>query len=199
MCVFSLSGCLITEEGCASLASALSANPSHLRELDLRYNHPGDSGEKFLSAGLEDPHWRLDTLRYRQTGGHSQVSINQSIIICIAPNHNKVISRLFTHRAGSKPNSSGFNFKETQHSHMRHSGEKKLPLTGRTLRIRLRVREHLPRPVGLRGEKGRIEERSTMKINNEARRSGTGIRHPDVSRPRLPVRRESTDNSWEEV
>ncbi|XP_070850219.1 NLR family CARD domain-containing protein 3-like [Chaetodon trifascialis] len=58
-----LSGCLITEEGCASLASALRSNPSHLRELDLSYNHPGDSGVKLLSAGLEDPHWRLDTLR----------------------------------------------------------------------------------------------------------------------------------------
>uniref|UniRef100_UPI003AAB4C8C protein NLRC3-like n=1 Tax=Centroberyx gerrardi TaxID=166262 RepID=UPI003AAB4C8C len=57
-----LSGCLLTEEGCASLASALSSNPSHLRELDLSYNHPGDSGVKLLSAGLEDPHWRLDSL-----------------------------------------------------------------------------------------------------------------------------------------
>ncbi|XP_023284659.1 NACHT, LRR and PYD domains-containing protein 12-like isoform X1 [Seriola lalandi dorsalis] len=59
----SLSGCLITEEGCASLASALSSNPSHLRELDLSYNHPGDSGVKLLSLGLENPHWRLDSLR----------------------------------------------------------------------------------------------------------------------------------------
>ncbi|XP_078025710.1 protein NLRC3-like isoform X2 [Epinephelus lanceolatus] len=58
-----LSGCLITEEGCVSLASALKSNPSHLRELDLSYNHPGDSGVKLLSAGREDPHWRLETLR----------------------------------------------------------------------------------------------------------------------------------------
>uniref|UniRef100_UPI003AADFC94 protein NLRC3-like n=1 Tax=Centroberyx gerrardi TaxID=166262 RepID=UPI003AADFC94 len=57
-----LSGCLLTEEGCASLASALSSNPSHLRELDLSYNHPGASGVKLLSAGLEDPHCRLDSL-----------------------------------------------------------------------------------------------------------------------------------------
>uniref|UniRef100_A0A3Q1CFR5 NACHT domain-containing protein n=1 Tax=Amphiprion ocellaris TaxID=80972 RepID=A0A3Q1CFR5_AMPOC len=62
-----LSGCLVTEEGCASLASALSFKPSNLRELDLSYNHPGDSGEKMLRAKVEDPHCRLETLRYRQT------------------------------------------------------------------------------------------------------------------------------------
>ncbi|KAK0136778.1 NLR family CARD domain-containing protein 3 [Merluccius polli] len=61
-----LSGCLVTQEGCASLASALSSNPSHLRELDLSYNHPaGDSGVTLLSAGLEDPRWRLDTQVWR--------------------------------------------------------------------------------------------------------------------------------------
>uniref|UniRef100_UPI0037E8C4EA NACHT, LRR and PYD domains-containing protein 3-like isoform X2 n=1 Tax=Semicossyphus pulcher TaxID=241346 RepID=UPI0037E8C4EA len=63
-----LSGCLITEEGCASLASALSSNPAHLRELDLSYNHPGDSGVKLLTACLEDPHWRLETLRVDHGG-----------------------------------------------------------------------------------------------------------------------------------
>ncbi|KAK2855814.1 hypothetical protein Q5P01_004549 [Channa striata] len=64
----SLSGCLVTDEGCASLASALSSNPSHLRELDLSYNHPGDSGVKLLTARLEEPHWRLDTLRVDHGG-----------------------------------------------------------------------------------------------------------------------------------
>uniref|UniRef100_A0A669E8X4 B30.2/SPRY domain-containing protein n=1 Tax=Oreochromis niloticus TaxID=8128 RepID=A0A669E8X4_ORENI len=64
----SVSGCLITEEGCTSLASALSSNPSHLKELDLSYNHPGDSGMKLLSVGLKDPRWRLDTLRVEPAG-----------------------------------------------------------------------------------------------------------------------------------
>ncbi|XP_030221838.1 NACHT, LRR and PYD domains-containing protein 12-like, partial [Gadus morhua] len=64
----SLSGCLVTQEGCASLASALSSNPSHLRELDLSYNHPGDSGAALLSAGVEDPLWRLDTLSVEHGG-----------------------------------------------------------------------------------------------------------------------------------
>uniref|UniRef100_A0A667X7C5 B30.2/SPRY domain-containing protein n=1 Tax=Myripristis murdjan TaxID=586833 RepID=A0A667X7C5_9TELE len=63
-----LSGCLVTQEGCASLASALSSNPSHLRELDLSYNHPGDSGVKLLSAELEDPTWRLEALRVDHGG-----------------------------------------------------------------------------------------------------------------------------------
>ncbi|KAM3863796.1 protein NLRC3-like [Diretmus argenteus] len=63
-----LSGCLVSEEGCASLASALSSNPSSLRELDLSYNHPGDSGVKLLSDGLEDPDWRLVTLRVDHDG-----------------------------------------------------------------------------------------------------------------------------------
>ncbi|XP_026854468.2 NLR family CARD domain-containing protein 3-like [Electrophorus electricus] len=58
-----LSNCSIPEEGCAALASALRSNPSsHLRELNLTYNKPGDSGVKQLSALLEDPHCKLKKL-----------------------------------------------------------------------------------------------------------------------------------------
>ncbi|XP_048853449.1 NACHT, LRR and PYD domains-containing protein 12-like isoform X2 [Brienomyrus brachyistius] len=61
--ILRLSGCRVTEEGCSSLASALKLNPSHLRELDLSYNHPGDSGVKLLSAALGDLYCKLEILR----------------------------------------------------------------------------------------------------------------------------------------
>ncbi|KAM6945645.1 NLR family CARD domain-containing protein 3-like [Aplochiton taeniatus] len=63
-----LSGCMVTEAGCASLASALNSNASHLRELDLSYNHPGDSGVKLLSALLDDVHCSLKTLKVDHGG-----------------------------------------------------------------------------------------------------------------------------------
>ncbi|XP_022523528.2 NACHT, LRR and PYD domains-containing protein 12 [Astyanax mexicanus] len=66
--VLRLSGCMITEEGCSFLELALSSNPSHLKELDLTYNHPGESGVKRLTARREDPHFRLMTLRVEHAG-----------------------------------------------------------------------------------------------------------------------------------
>ncbi|KAL0153530.1 hypothetical protein M9458_051144 [Cirrhinus mrigala] len=57
-----LSGCMVTEEGCGYLSSALSSNPSHLRELDLSYNHPGQSGVQLLKHKLEDPNYSLQIL-----------------------------------------------------------------------------------------------------------------------------------------
>ncbi|XP_036419183.1 NACHT, LRR and PYD domains-containing protein 3-like isoform X1 [Colossoma macropomum] len=57
-----LSGCSITEEGCAALVSALKSNPSHLRELNLNYNKPEESGVKLLSDLLKDPQCKLEKL-----------------------------------------------------------------------------------------------------------------------------------------
>ncbi|XP_076131514.1 ribonuclease inhibitor-like [Alosa pseudoharengus] len=56
-----LSDCLISEKGCGFLVST--PFPSHLKELDLNYNYPGESGLKLLSARLEDPVCKLEILR----------------------------------------------------------------------------------------------------------------------------------------
>ncbi|XP_049324272.1 protein NLRC3-like isoform X1 [Astyanax mexicanus] len=53
--ILRLSGCMVSEKGCSSLAAALSSNPSHLKELDLTFNHPGESAQQLFSARLEDP------------------------------------------------------------------------------------------------------------------------------------------------
>uniref|UniRef100_A0A3B3IFE7 B30.2/SPRY domain-containing protein n=1 Tax=Oryzias latipes TaxID=8090 RepID=A0A3B3IFE7_ORYLA len=58
-----LSGCLITKTGVDDLAKALSSNPSHLKELHLTFNHPGDSGVKVLLEGWKNPNWALNILK----------------------------------------------------------------------------------------------------------------------------------------
>ncbi|XP_059424866.1 NLR family CARD domain-containing protein 3-like, partial [Carassius carassius] len=52
--ILRLSDCSITEEGYKALSSALRSNPSHLIELDLTGNDPGESGVKLLSDLLQD-------------------------------------------------------------------------------------------------------------------------------------------------
>ncbi|XP_048064247.1 NACHT, LRR and PYD domains-containing protein 3-like [Megalobrama amblycephala] len=66
--IMRLSGCMVTEEGCGFVSSALSSNPSHLRELDLSYNHPSDSGVKLLLDKLKDPNCSLQILNVDHGG-----------------------------------------------------------------------------------------------------------------------------------
>uniref|UniRef100_A0A8C1QV33 NACHT domain-containing protein n=1 Tax=Cyprinus carpio TaxID=7962 RepID=A0A8C1QV33_CYPCA len=62
--ILKLSGCSITEEGYLALALTLRSNPSHLIELDLTGNDPGQSGVKELNDLLQDPNYQLKTLRF---------------------------------------------------------------------------------------------------------------------------------------
>ncbi|XP_051742954.1 NACHT, LRR and PYD domains-containing protein 12-like isoform X3 [Ctenopharyngodon idella] len=83
--ILRLSGCMVTEKGCGYVSSALSLNPSHLRELDLSYNHPGDSGVKLLTDTLNHPNYRLNKLNvdhggeFRITAGMHKYSLQLTL------------------------------------------------------------------------------------------------------------------------
>uniref|UniRef100_W5K6N2 NACHT domain-containing protein n=1 Tax=Astyanax mexicanus TaxID=7994 RepID=W5K6N2_ASTMX len=61
--IFMLFDCSITDDGCASLASALKTNTSHLRELNLHHNKARDPGVKLLLSLLKDPCCKLEKLK----------------------------------------------------------------------------------------------------------------------------------------
>ncbi|XP_056614646.1 ribonuclease inhibitor-like [Triplophysa dalaica] len=64
-----LSECSIGEEGYKCLYSAVRSNPeSHLIELDLRGNDPGETGVKLIYQLIQDHKCKLNTVRLRDCG-----------------------------------------------------------------------------------------------------------------------------------
>ncbi|XP_076153763.1 ribonuclease inhibitor-like [Alosa pseudoharengus] len=59
-----LSKCGVSDEGYVCLALALMMNPSCVKDLYVNNNHSGGSAQKLLSATLEDPHRKVETLQY---------------------------------------------------------------------------------------------------------------------------------------
>ncbi|XP_073721443.1 uncharacterized protein [Misgurnus anguillicaudatus] len=60
----SLSDCSIGEEGYIALSGAVRSNPSHLIELDLSGNDPGESGVKHIYELIQDQNCALKTVRF---------------------------------------------------------------------------------------------------------------------------------------
>ncbi|XP_066530737.1 uncharacterized protein [Hoplias malabaricus] len=93
-----LSGCLITGKGCFSLASALKSNLSHMRELDLTYNHPEESGEKLLSDSL----CHLHTLRMENSGQKWIKPSLRKYVCDVTPDPNTAHNHLFLSEGNRK-------------------------------------------------------------------------------------------------
>nr|XP_055073075.1 protein NLRC5-like [Misgurnus anguillicaudatus] len=62
-----LSDCSIEEEGYVALCSAVRSNPSHLIELDLSGNDPGESGVKLIYDLIQDQNCALKKVRLLQS------------------------------------------------------------------------------------------------------------------------------------
>ncbi|XP_046720210.1 NACHT, LRR and PYD domains-containing protein 3-like isoform X11 [Silurus meridionalis] len=88
----------IKEDDCVGLFSALDLNPSHLRELNLNWNKPGESGLRNLCDFLKNPECKLQKLQLGNRISHKFLSRLQNSIsgescadvasaLCTNPSH----------------------------------------------------------------------------------------------------------------
>uniref|UniRef100_A0A8C6TET0 NACHT domain-containing protein n=1 Tax=Neogobius melanostomus TaxID=47308 RepID=A0A8C6TET0_9GOBI len=61
--ILRLENCRLGKGSCSSLASALTMNPCHLRELDVTENELTDAGVQYFCDALQTPHLKLEHLR----------------------------------------------------------------------------------------------------------------------------------------
>uniref|UniRef100_A0A3Q0SE95 SPRY-associated domain-containing protein n=1 Tax=Amphilophus citrinellus TaxID=61819 RepID=A0A3Q0SE95_AMPCI len=76
--------CSLSEVSCGHLAAVLQSN-CYLKELDLSQNELQESGVELLSAGLESPKCRLETLRLKDC----QITDEGCDSLCLALNSNQ--------------------------------------------------------------------------------------------------------------
>ncbi|KAK3570345.1 hypothetical protein QTP86_017974, partial [Hemibagrus guttatus] len=76
----------MTDDDCSHVISALVLNPSHLRELNLNRNKPGESGLRDLCDFLKNPKCTLQTLKlWDSVKGKSCTDLVSAL--CTNPSH----------------------------------------------------------------------------------------------------------------
>ncbi|KAK3569699.1 hypothetical protein QTP86_003127, partial [Hemibagrus guttatus] len=76
----------MTDDDCSHVISALVLNPSHLRELNLNRNKPGESGLRDLCDFLKNPKCTLQTLKlWKSVKGKSCTDLVSAL--CTNPSH----------------------------------------------------------------------------------------------------------------
>ncbi|XP_058243333.1 uncharacterized protein LOC131351772 isoform X5 [Hemibagrus wyckioides] len=76
----------MTDEDCSHVISALVLNPSHLRDLNLNWNKPGESGLRNLCDFLKNPECKLQTLKLcKSVRGKSCADLSSAL--CTNPSH----------------------------------------------------------------------------------------------------------------
>ncbi|KAA0702383.1 NACHT, LRR and PYD domains-containing protein 10 [Triplophysa tibetana] len=82
-----LSHCSIKNESCVDLTSALTSNPSHLRELNLYKINFEETSLDLLSGGLENPHCELTSLRLSHCSVKDEDCVALSSALRSNPSH----------------------------------------------------------------------------------------------------------------